>query len=447
MPETAVLADFVESTTYDDVPPEALTHAKEAIRDYVGVALYGSHHEVGEKISRYTSQYGGNGSVTVLQREAQSAPAAALANGAFGHAIDYDDTFESIVIHPTSPIFAAALAAAEEANTSTRELLVGYIIGCEAAYRVGHSTYPEHYQNGWHSTGTAGSFGATAAAASVFDLSTSQIERALGIVGSASSSLKKNFGTMTKPLHAGHAAQMGIRSALLAQDGFTADPGILEGDIGYSNVMTTDGAYDPEEITEGLGEEWAVHDIGYKPYPSGVITHAAMDAMRTIVRNNDIVPDNVENVVVTLEDAASEMLIHAQPDDALQAKFSIEFCLAAVLREGDAGIHEFTDEYVTQQATRDAIAKVTRAFEEDLFGDDFAGYGAIVRVQTSSQEYREEIRYAPGSPNNPVDDDRLRNKFYECATSRLSQSEAESLETSILELEEVSLNKFTDLLR
>ncbi|WP_081927363.1 MmgE/PrpD family protein [Halobellus rufus] len=299
MPETAELAEFVASTTYDEIPSEAVSHAKEAIRDYVGVALYGSHHEVGDKISAYTSTYGGDGPATVFQRESRSAPAAALANGAFGHAIDYDDTFESIVIHPTSPIFAASLAATEEVDGSTEDLLVGYVVGCEAAYRVGQSTYPEHYQNGWHSTGTAGSFGATAAAASVFDLPQSEIHHALGIVGSASSSLKKNFGTMTKPLHAGHAAQMGVRSALLARDGFTADTEILEGDIGYSQVMTVDGAYDPEEITDGLGEEWAVRDIGYKPYPSGVITHAAMDAMRTLVKDHDLTPDDVEEVVVT----------------------------------------------------------------------------------------------------------------------------------------------------
>jgi 2-methylcitrate dehydratase PrpD len=447
MGETAELAEFVESTVLDDVPEDVRDHAKEAIRDYVGVALFGSHHDVGDKIYQYADSYGGGGPSTVVQRESKAAPAAALANGTFGHAIDYDDTFESIVIHPTSPVFAAALAAAEEGDATTEELLAGYVIGCEVAFRVGHSTYPEHYQKGWHATGTSGSFGAAAAAASILGLSMDEIRRGLGIVASGSSALKKNFGTMTKPLHAGHAAQVGVRAALLSRTGFTSDPDILEGDIGYSNVMTVDGAYDAEEITDDLGETWAVTDIGYKPYPSGVITHAAMDAMRNLVAEHDLTPENVEEIVVTLEDAASEMLIHAQPDDALQAKFSIEFCLGAILREGDAGVHEFTDGYVDQNETREVIQKVSRAFEEDLFGDDFAGYGAIVRVTTTDgEELREEIRHAPGSPNNPVSEDRLRAKYLECAETRMDREEAEALVAAINELEDHSLASFTDYL-
>lgn len=442
MGETGTLAEFVESTTLDEVDTDAVSHAKTAIRDYVGVALFGSHHDVGDHVYDYLDAYGGSGSATVFQRESKSPPAAALANGAFGHAVDYDDTFESIVIHPTSPVFAAALAAADDVDASGEELLTGYIVGCEVAYRVGHSTYPEHYQNGWHSTGTAGSFGAAAAAASVFGLDAETIRQTFGIVASSSSSLKKNFGTMTKPLHAGHAAQMGVRSALLAREGFTADADIFEGDIGYNRVMTIDDAYDPDEITDGLSEEWAVLDIGFKPYPSGVITHAAMDAMRNLVAEHELTPENVDEVVVTLEDAASEMLHHENPSNELEAKFSIEFCLGAILREGDAGIHEFTDEYVAEEATKAALGKVSRAFEEDLFGDDFAGYGAIVRVTTTSgEELREEIRHAPGSPNNPVSDERLQAKFTECTETRLSAEEAEALADAIDDLERVDVDE------
>lgn len=445
MGETATLAEFVEAATLDDVDDSAIEHAKTAIRDYIGVALFGSHHEVGDKVYDYLDAYGGEGEATVFQRPDKSPPAAALANGAFGHAVDYDDTFESIVIHPTSPVFAAALAAADDADEATgADLLLGYIVGCEVAYRLGHSTYPEHYQNGWHSTGTAGSFGAAAAAASVLGLDAETTAHAFGVTASSSSALKKNFGTMTKPLHAGHAAQMGVRATFLAREGFTADPEIFEGDIGYNRVMTIDDAYDPTEITDGLFEEWAVLDIGFKPYPSGVITHAAMDAMRDLVHEHDLTPDTVEEVVVTLEEAANEMLHHRQPSNELEAKFSIEFCLAAVLREGDAGVHEFTDEYVTDDETKAAVAKVTRDFTTDLFGDDFAGYGAIVRVKTvDGEEFSKEIRHAPGSPNNPVGDDRLQAKFVECAETRLSAEEADALSDAIDDLEELTVAEFS----
>ena len=201
--------------------------------------------------------------------------------------------------------------------------------------------------------------------------------------------------------------------------------------------MTIDDEYDPGEITEGLGEEWAVPDIGFKPYPSGVITHAAMDAMRNLVREHDLEPEDVEEVIVTLDDAADEMLHHEKPDDALQAKFSIEFCLAAILRESDAGIYEFTDEYVREEATRAAVDKVSRAFEGNLFSEEFAGYGAIVRVTTTDGEHlREEIHYAPGSPNNPVSEERLKAKFLECAETRLETEDTEALAATIENLED-----------
>ena len=448
MDETAVLAKFTEETTFDDIPTEVIDHSKTAIQDFVGVGVYGSHHGVGNRIHRYVGDHASGDHSTVFCRGSASVPGAALANGAFGHAIDYDDTFESIVIHPTSPICSAALAAAESSEASTHDLLTGYVVGCEVAFRVGHSTYPEHYQNGWHATGTIGTFGAAAAAGSVLDLDQSQLEYAFGIAASSSSSLKKNFGSMTKPLHAGHAAEMGVRAALLAQDGFTADDAVLEGDLGYGEVMTVRDGYDPSEITEGLGESWSVTDIGYKPYPSGVITHAAMDAMRELVHDHDLDPGSVDRISVTLEEAASEMLIHSQPEDALQAKFSIEFCLAAILREGEAGIHEFTDEYVDEPETRRTIEKVERSFEEDLFGDDFAGYGAVVRVETTTGEtLRAEERFAPGSPNNPVSEERLREKFFECVETRMDHARAEELEDVVRTLdEERPVSEFTEFL-
>lgn len=445
MAETALLADFTAETTFSDITPDAIDHSQTAIRDYIGVALYGSHHDVGDRISAYVDRNASGNQSTVFCRGRASVPGAALANGAFGHAIDYDDTFESIVIHPTSPVFAASLAAAESIDTTTRDLLTGYVVGCEVAFRVGHSTYPEHYQNGWHATGTIGTFGAVAAAGSVLDLDRTEIAHAFGIAASLSSSLKKNFGSMTKPLHAGHAAEMGVRSTLLADEGFTADEAVFEGDLGYGEVMTMHDGYDPAEITEGLGESWNVTDIGYKPYPSGVITHAAMDAMRNLVLENDLTPETVDRITVSLEDAASEMLIHAQPENSLQAKFSIEFCLAAILREGEAGIHEFTDEYVTDPRTRATIDKVERAFEDDLFGDDFAGYGATVRVQTTAgDELTAQERYAPGSPNNPLSEERLRDKFFECAETRLDRSAAEELEATIQRLkDDLPVGEFT----
>lgn len=437
MEATEELATFVAETNLLDVPDEAQSKAKEAITDLVGVAVYGSHHDVGDRISSYVESDAPGEASTVLGRGSASATGAALANATFGHAVDYDDTFESIVIHPTSPVFSAALAAAEEVDATGREVLESYLIGIDVAYRTGHSTYPSHYDNGWHSTGTVGTFGAAAATASVMGLSTDAVRRTFGIAASMSSSLKKNFGTMTKPLHSGHAAQMGVQSAKLAAEGFTADENIFSGEIGYGNVMTVDDDFDPEELTRDLGETWAVMDIGYKPYPSGVITHAAMDALRDIVNKNELEPSDVERIVVSLDDAASEMLHHENPDTGLEAKFSIEFCLASVLRERDPGIHEFTDEYVTDPATREQTAKVERDFKKNLFGGEFANYAARVTVETTDgKTYTTEIKHAPGHPTNPLSEERIRAKFDECVSEVLSATDAEAAHDAIWNLEE-----------
>lgn len=437
MRETEQLASFVTATALSDVPADSLERSKDAIRDYLGVAVFGSHHEVGERIHRHVERNQSGSAASVIGHGTASATGAALANGTFGHAIDFDDTFESIVIHPTSPICSAAMAAADIADASGADLLTGYAVGVETAYRLGHATDPGHYQNGWHSTGTIGSFGAAAASASVCGLDPDAVRRALGVVASGSSSLKKNFGSMTKPLHAGHAAEIGLRATLLAREGFTADPDVLEGDLGYGEVMTPSGEYTPDELTDGLGRTWNVTDLGFKPYPSGVITHAAMDAMRTLVQREGLTASNVKEVRVALDDAASEMLIHAEPDDALQAKFSIEFCLAAVLREGDAGIHEFTDEYVQQPETRAVIDQVEREFEPNLFGGEYANYGARVTVTTTDgTEITEEVTDAPGTPNNPLSEERLRAEFFECTETVLARDEAETVADAVETLDE-----------
>lgn len=437
MPETERLAQFVTGTAFSDISDAAVEDAKRSIRDYVGVALFGSQHAVGDRLTRYTDRYAPGEQATVFGRGSASAPGAALANGGFGHAVDYDDTFESIVIHPTSPVFPAAFAAAELEGTDGTAVLTGYVLGVETAFRVGHATYPSHYDQGFHATGTIGTFGAAAAAGSVLDLTVDEVRHAFGIAASSSSSLKKNFGSMTKPYHAGHAAEMGLRAALLAGDGFTGDKAILDGPIGYGEVMTPGGDYDPSKITDGLGESWAVGDIGYKPYPSGVITHAAMEVLREIVIDEDLRPEDVEQIIVTLDAAASEMLHHERPEDALQAKFSIEFCLAAVLLERDVTIHEFTDEYVRSEEARSTVTLVDRDFEPNLFGDEFAGYGARVIVRTTDgDEFAGEERRAPGSPSNPLPETRWVEKFETCAGTVLPGDDVESLHRAVDTLEE-----------
>lgn len=236
---------------------DALDAACTAIMDYVSVTVYGSGYEVGESVTAHITRCMGGEEATLFGHSRASPTDAALAN----------DTFESIVSSPTSPMFMATLTAAEVADVTGQDALTGYVLGCDSAFHIGHAIYP-HYEKEWHAIRTIRSFGAAAVTASVLRLDAETSAQALGVVASGSSSFKKNFGTRT-PLYAGHAAELGVRAVLLADDGFTADRVILEEKLGCCEVMTAEGGYDPEQVTHDLGEGWGVTDIGFKPCPLG----------------------------------------------------------------------------------------------------------------------------------------------------------------------------------
>jgi len=348
---TRRLAEYVSRCAYDDLPADVSERARTLVRDVLGVALYGSRESIGERITAYVDRTAPGDEATVIGTGTASPTGAALANGVFAHATDYDDTFESIILHPSAPVFPAALAAADHVDATGRELLAGYVAGVDVAYRIGQAAFPTHYDHGFHATGTLGSFGAAGAAASILGHSPHEVEQSFGLVASGSSSLLKNAGSMIKPLHAGHAAQVGVQAALLAADGFTATTGILEGQRGYGTVMTPGGAFDETAVTADLGEQWGIRDVGIKPYPSGRITHAGMEALRTIVHEENLVAEDVTRVQVTLDAAAEKILTYETPENQFQAKASIEFPHAAILREGEAGVRLFSDDYITAEAT------------------------------------------------------------------------------------------------
>lgn len=435
MEETSVLSRHVATCEYGSIPAPVLERSRTLVRDLLGVALYGSQHATGRRIAAYVDATAPGERSTVFGRGTASPTGAALANGVFAHLLDYDDTFESVVLHPSAAVFPAALAVAEHVDATGGELLTGYVVGLDVALGLGRATFPSHYDYGWHATGTLGSFGAAAAAASVLDLDVERTEHALGMVASSSSSLLKNAASMTKSLHAGHAAQMGVRAALLAAEGFTADREVLEGDRGYGSLMTPDGSYDPAAVTADLGETWAVMDVGIKPYACGRITHAGLEALRTILRREELTAEDVARVTVTLDAAAAKILDYEEPTNQFEAKASIEFPHAAVLREGRAGVHEFTDEYVREPRTRTQMAKIERAFEENLFERGYGSYGARLVVETTDGRTVEATETdAIGSPANPLSETRLRRKFEECAGAVLSPEEVATLDAAVEDL-------------
>src|SRR5207245_5500083 len=281
-------------------------------------------------VRRVVRAEGGIALATVVGTALKTAPGwAALANGAAGHAHDFDDTNFALLGHPSVPLLSTALAAAEAEMAGGRALVLGYILGFEIDVALGTALNPDHYTRGWHATSSIGTLGCAAATARILGLDAGQTRHALGVAASLASGLKENFGSMTKPFHAGHAARNGVFATMLAREGFTASDTALDGTQGYANAFSQ-AKLSPAAF-EALGRDWQIlaSGIAVKPYPSCALTHAAIDALLALRNQHGLQPDQVADVEVGVNHVVPEVLRHHQPTTGLERKFSMQFCAAA----------------------------------------------------------------------------------------------------------------------
>ena len=347
---TRRLADFVVATKYSDLPTDLIEVGRKSMLDGIGLALVGSVARSGELIRAYIESLGiSKTDATLIGTPVKSAVSyAALANGIGIHADDYDDTQLSsapdrvygLLTHPTAPVLSSALAVAESQRLSGRDLILAYHLGVEAECKIAEAIAPRHYQDGFHSTGTCGVFGSVVAAMKLRRADAATLTRAIGIGASEAAGLRENFGTMTKPFHAGRAAQSGIVAADLAALGWTASSQILEAPNGFFHAAG--GGYDASALTFGKPWTFLTPGVSIKPFPSGSLTHPGMTALLQLLAEHDVKPDQVERLDVGTNRNMPNALIHHKPTDSLQAKFSMEFCMAALLLYRRAGLNEFT---------------------------------------------------------------------------------------------------------
>jgi 2-methylcitrate dehydratase PrpD len=363
---TAAISGLVTGLRFDDVPQSVIAKAKGSILDALGVTLAGSATDSAAILRDYAAEVGRDGAATVIGTPLRLAPPlAALVNGTAGHIDDFDDTLRSSVtaidkgsIHPTVPIFAAVLAVGEAKGISGRDAMAAYLAGVEAVSRIADALGERHFQSGFHNTATCGSLGAAVAAARALGLPRERVAVALGIAASGAAGLRDNFGTMMKPYHEGAAARTGVMAAELAARGFTASETILEASRGFFSAYG-DG-YDPAWLDRPLGDPWAFDSPGVwiKPYPSGMRTHPGMSAIAALRAEHGLTPDEVESIGVRTNQSVYNTLLHHRPKAGLQGKFSMEYCLAAVLTEGRASLDAFTDAEVGRADLQDLLRRV-----------------------------------------------------------------------------------------
>ena len=416
--------EFITATRYQDLPREVLAAGKQSILDGLGLALVGSVAKAGELSRTYLRSLGitGGGATVVGSSMKSAVRFAAFANGIGIHADDYDDTqlavakdrVYGLLTHPTAPCLAAALALAEQRKASGRDLLLAYHVGVEVETKIAEAISPRHYQDGFHSTGTCGTFGAAAAAAKLHGANADVCARTLGIAASQAAGLRENFGTMTKPFHAGHAAEAGIVAADFALLGWTASDHILEADNGFFHAAG--GGFDPAALRFGNPWTFVSPGVSIKPFPSGSLTHPAMSVMQRLIREYHINAGDVDTVDVGTNRNMPNALIHHRPMDSLQAKFSMEFCMAALLLYGKAGLTEFNDEVVRRPEVQAMIQRIKFGVNAEA---EKAGYDKMTSILTIHMKDGRTISgradFAKGSPADPMSFDDVAAKFEDCA--------------------------------
>lgn len=367
---TKDMASWVSGVTFDKLTDAAVERAQVAILDYLGCAIAGSATETADKLRNFAAETDKGGPSTVIGTPLRARPPdAALLNGTFGHAQDYDDVSFHMIGHPGVTILPAVLALAEAGERSGADTIAAYAAGYEVSTRLGYAMNSGgHYEKGWHATGTLGTMGAAAGASNVLGLTAEQTAHALGIAASMAAGLRQNFGRDTKPLHAGRAAQNGATAAMLADRGFTADPDILEAPFGFLSVYGGPDGSRAERLTPQENGEYEVAVPGFqtKIYPSCASTHTALDAMLTLIARHDIDPDKVTGIDVAVVHLTPKILIHTNPTEGLQGKFSMQYCMARVLTSRFLGVGHFTDEAVSEPGIRHLMGLVNMHVDADL---------------------------------------------------------------------------------
>jgi 2-methylcitrate dehydratase PrpD len=412
---------FAEFALSAAVPEKALAVARNAFLDTTGVALAGAVEPAGRIVQKLAASEAA-GPCRILGTPLKtSATWAALANGTAAHALDYDDMCFVSLAHPSAPLVTTALAIGEKTTASGRALLEAYIVGFEIEAVLGRTMNPRHYQQGWHCTSTLGTVGAAAAAARILKLDAGATTHCLAIAASEASGLKENFGAMTKPLHAGLAARNAVLAALLAQQGFTAAERALDGPQGFLTAMASEKP-DLQTLCNHLGQRWEILETGItvKLYPSCAATHPALDAVLDLRQEHNLTPEQIESVEVQVDSVTPPLLAYDRPKTGLEGKFSMPFCVAAALINGEVGLETFEAAQVQNVRIQDLLPRITMHANPSLGKDAPALTQAIVKIRL--RDGRSLTRHANGArgyPDRPASAEELDRKFFSCGQRAL----------------------------
>ena len=438
MAATAVLSRFASKIRIGDISAAAVAATKRHILDCTGVALAATAEPAGRIVLDVTSEQGGAPQARVLGSPLRTGTvAAAWANGALAHLLDFDDTGFS---HPTACILPAALAMAERPGVTGGDLVAAVCVGLEVFERLslsGRQYEPELRRRGFHPTSLYGCSAAAAAAGNLVGLNAGQMGVALGLAAANAGGLTQHFGTWGKGIHAGNAARAGVTSVLLAAKDYVADPAGIEGEYGFFSAFHGPGNFDLGKVDVGLGQHWAIVDPGLtvKRYPCCGGNLRALDAAQALVVEHDIRIDDVARLEVDVHPDLLCIVRFHKPTDGFRGKFSLDYVLAAMLLDRRVDLDSFTDAYCTAPRMRQALEKVQVNAHPEWPADDTSRRRSPVTIRMQDgRTFTRTVDKVRGSPGNPMTRDELLDKYRGCASRVLT---GERLERSIAALEDL----------
>jgi 2-methylcitrate dehydratase PrpD len=427
---TRQLAHYVVNAQWSDIPGDARHEAVRSVFNWVGCCLGGARHVTTDTALNALAEFSGKQEATVLGRSDRlDIMHAALLNGITSHVLDYDDTHLETIIHPAGPVASAILARGERQDTTGTDFMHAFILGVEVECRIGTAVYPSHYERGFHITGTAGVFGAAAAAGKLLGLNEQQMIWALGIAATQSAGLKEMFGTMCKSFHPGSAGQNGLKAALLAARNFTSSNQGLEAKEGFA--FTYSDEQDFSQITDNLGDSFEVVRNTYKPFACGIVTHPIIDGCIQLRNEHNLSAEQIASVSLRVNPLVLKLTGKKTPQTGLESKFSIYHASSAAIIRGSAGPGEFTDETVLDAqviALRDRVSATSddNVSEEEAF---------VTITLTDGTILQKHVEHAIGSLERPMTTESLQQKFRGQAITALPDAQIERIMSMCWEIE------------
>ncbi|MBP6940904.1 MAG: MmgE/PrpD family protein [Syntrophorhabdaceae bacterium] len=429
---TEDLSRFVSQCGSTPLTQEVVDGAKRCFLDWIGVTIGAATESPVMILLDVVLGLGGKKQASILgHRIKTSMVYAALVNGTMSHTLDYDDAHSVIRTHPSAPLIPALLALAEHYELSGMELINAFAAGYETTVRMGYALGKEYYERGWHSTSVLGRLGAAAGAARLLRLEPEKTAAALGLAATQAGGVRDVFGTMGKPFHAGKAAMDGLLAALLAKEGFTAPVDMLDKERGFPRVFTSE--YQPEWITGGLGKEYRLGEVNFKPYAACLLVHPVVDAMLAIRRDQGPRPGEIEKIDIRVAPLNLKVTGKWDPRTEFEAKFSLPAAAALALIYGNVNNSLFTDSVVHDPLVRAIMDKVKATVDASM-----AETEAVVNVLTKDgQRYTSHVTSPKGDPENPMSFSELEAKVRDLTEKALSRNAINSMIGMVAALEKL----------